>query len=1077
MTEQLTIQSLGRVQIFIDDKPVTGLASNKVIALLIYLAQTGQIHPREALAELFWAFRTQEQSLSNLRVVVSSIRKSLNPYVTITRSNLGMNHSSSYTFDGAIITRAYALLQEVGEITSPQLEQRVASAIEQYQGPFLHGFTVDASPEYEDWVQRERERYEDMTIAMYDALVTYHLGTESYLAARQLAQSLLKLRQGREVTYHHLMRVSALQGEREQALRYFEECRQHLEELGMELASETLQLHDAITNNSLQNASKLQANYADFTGTTDDNLTLYVFVHATEDLPEQSLRNIHSSIQQRSHGRITLKVVSPNYLGELITGDMPPEQAVLTATEQADLYLAIIGKDYDSDLITAFQHATRRGLPRQIYVKADADQNQELAEFLNSDEAQSVTATKYEDDNSLQAVIETAIQHWLYNATRSIPASTSAILLEDRDDLIYQARRFIGRLDTLEQVHDLLDDGQRVLLQGFGGIGKTALAAQIAAERVSASHHGLWLQAGDADFSEWAEALLRPLDDEAFSADDDLDGQVATVRKALRKANIRLVVMDDVWNGTALYHLLRAIPSNTDLIVTARHQYALDAIMQIASLSPQDALELLNFHARLSGQTDSAERLCEQLGYHSFALEVAGKTLKANQWTPDQLLAQIQDAPQELSTPANFSANERRTVSDLIRTSYHMLDYRARAVFLAFGSLFSATATANLIQQLLQETPEHTTTSLTALVNSGLLNEITSANGTFYQMHDLAFSYARANRRLAVREVLKACADFTKSHAREVYMLEYELSNLLGAADLAYEMAEDEVFLRIVRTLVVDGYMDARGHTSALLEQLNRAIDLVRDGDDTYQEIAHFLIGKRGNAYRERGDLENALRCYQEAVDLAAVLGMYDRQVVGLCAISSIYSNTERYVEANLALDTAEDVINSDEVVDKYDADDIKFMRAYYLHERGLFLTFAMGDFVGARESYALEVTLAKELDESRLHCIGLVNLGTAEYMLEQFDSALEHLGEALDVANRNNNLIWRGMAYEALGETYHAMQEYPSAQTQFNEALAAYKASGVVSFLAKVMEYMQTQEEYVIPAEYLTYLDEQQSG
>jgi|GEM_PF-633515 len=1074
MTEQLTIQSLGRVEILVNGAPVTGLASSKVIALLIYLAQTGHIHPREALAELFWAFRTQEQALSNLRVVVSSIRKTLNPYVTITRNSLGMNHNSAYTFDGAIITRAYSLLQEVGEITSPLLEQRVSSAIEKYQGPFLSGFTVDASPEYEDWVQQERVRYEDMTIAMYDALVMYHIGNESYLAAGQSAQSLLQLRPEREVTYHHLMRVSALHGERERALRYFEECRERLEELGMELSSETRQLHDAITNNTLQIPSKLLTNYAD---TTDDMLTLYVFVHATDDMPEQDLQEIRTSLQQRSQGRVTIKVASPDYLGELVSGDMPPRQAVLTAIEQADLYLAIIGKSYDSDLIEAFQHATRRGLPRHIYMKIDTDQNQELAQFLNSDEVQSVTPLKYEDSSSLQAVIETSIQHWLYNATRSIPASTSAILLEDPDDLIYQPRRFIGRLDTLEHVHDLLKGGQRVLLQGFGGIGKTALAAQIAAERISASHHGLWLQAGDADFSEWAEALLRPLDDEAFSADDDLDGQIAAVRKALRKANIRLVVMDDVWNGTALHHLIRAIPSHTDLIVTARHQYALDAIVTIGSLTPQDALELLNFHARLSQKNGSAERLCEQLGYHSFALEIAGKTLKANQWTPDQLLAQIQDAPQELSTPANFSANERRTVSDLIRTSFHMLDNRARAAFLAFGSLFSATATADLIQQLLQETPEHTAEALAALANSGLLNEIASANGTFYQMHDLAFSYARANRRLAVREVLKACADFTTSHAREFYVLEYELSNLLGATDLAYEMAEDEVFLRMVRTLVVEGFMDARGHTSSLLEQLNRAIALVRDGDDSYQEMAHFLIGKRGNAYRERGDLENALRCYQEAVDLAAILGMYDRQVVGLCAISSIYSNTERFVEANLALDTAENVINSDEVVDKYDADDIKFMRAYYLHERGLFFTFAMGDFVAARESYTMEVTLAKELDESRLHCIGLVNLGTAEYMLEEFDSALEHLSEALEVANRNNNLIWRGMAYEALGETYHAMQEYPMAQTQFNEALSAYKASGVVSFLAKVMEYMQTHEEYVIPVEYLTYLDEQQSG
>ena len=549
----LTIQSLGRVQIFVDDEPVTGLASSKVIALLIYLAQTGHIHPREALAEMFWAFRTQEQALSNLRVVVSSLRKSLNPYVTITRKTLGMNYNSSYTFDGATLTRAYALLQKSGAITSPQLAQRVASAIEQYQGPFLSGFTVDASPEYEDWVQREREHYEDMTIAMYDALVGYHIDNGSYLAAGQSAQSLLKLRPGREVSYQHLMRILALQGERSRALRYFEECRERLDTLGMELASETLHLRDAITNNKLKHPSEWHPTPASIISITGEMLTLYVFIHVAEDVPQSVLQNVRTDLQQQAQGRVTLKVVSPDYLGELVANDMPSKQAVLTAIEQSDLYLAIMGTCYDSDLIKTFQHATRRGLPRHLYMKTDADQNSDVVQFLHSEEVQSMTPLYYEDGNSLQVEIAMMIQHWLYNATRSIPASTSAILLEDPDDLIYQPRRFVGRMDTLEQVHDLLDDGQDVLLQGFGGIGKTALAAQIAAERISASHPGLWLQAGDASFSEWAEALLRPLDDNTFSIDDDLDGQITAVAQGFTQGEYPTGrdgrCME--WNGTS----------------------------------------------------------------------------------------------------------------------------------------------------------------------------------------------------------------------------------------------------------------------------------------------------------------------------------------------------------------------------------------------------------------------------------------------------------------------------------------------------------------------------------------------
>jgi len=85
----LEIFTLGNLSIRRDGVEVTGLASRKAEALLVYLAVTRQMQPREFLAALLWE-EDQERAQSNLRVVLSSLRKELNPYIDIQRDKVGI---------------------------------------------------------------------------------------------------------------------------------------------------------------------------------------------------------------------------------------------------------------------------------------------------------------------------------------------------------------------------------------------------------------------------------------------------------------------------------------------------------------------------------------------------------------------------------------------------------------------------------------------------------------------------------------------------------------------------------------------------------------------------------------------------------------------------------------------------------------------------------------------------------------------------------------------------------------------------------------------------------------------------
>ena len=79
MAALLEISALGGLTIRLDGSPITKLASRKAEALLVYLACTEQVHAREVLADLLWDDRSQDRAMTNLRVLLTSLRRHLGP--------------------------------------------------------------------------------------------------------------------------------------------------------------------------------------------------------------------------------------------------------------------------------------------------------------------------------------------------------------------------------------------------------------------------------------------------------------------------------------------------------------------------------------------------------------------------------------------------------------------------------------------------------------------------------------------------------------------------------------------------------------------------------------------------------------------------------------------------------------------------------------------------------------------------------------------------------------------------------------------------------------------------------------
>lgn len=242
----LEIYTLGGLTIAHGKMPVTGLTSSKAEALLVYLAATRRTYSRETMAELLWENRPQRRSMSNLRVVLTSMRQHLSPYVEITRQTVAMNLESAYWLD--IIELEKHVMEARDELRqADELSQATAARLKQtlelYQGSFLEGFFIRGSCGFEDWVSTERQRLDWMTIEALDRLIDFYVGIGEYGAALELGRRLLTLDPLREATYRKLMFLSACKGERINALEYFHTCRDKLnEELGIQPEEATVEL-------------------------------------------------------------------------------------------------------------------------------------------------------------------------------------------------------------------------------------------------------------------------------------------------------------------------------------------------------------------------------------------------------------------------------------------------------------------------------------------------------------------------------------------------------------------------------------------------------------------------------------------------------------------------------------------------------------------------------------------------------------------------------------------------------------------------------------------------------------------
>lgn len=241
---RLSLRLLGSPEITIDGKPVE-TDRRKAVALLCYLAVSGEQHSRDVLAALFWPDYDRKRAYAYLRRTLWELNQVLEDgWIEADRDEIGIRRGASLQVD---VLRFQDLLAK-GKPTPESLVE----AIDLYQGDFLAGFGLRDSPVFDEWHFYTSERLKLAFAGALESLVELSIQQGAPQKALPYAQRWLSLDNLNEAAHRALMRLYALAGQRSAALRQYEECANLLErELQIEPEAATQALCERIRSGEL----------------------------------------------------------------------------------------------------------------------------------------------------------------------------------------------------------------------------------------------------------------------------------------------------------------------------------------------------------------------------------------------------------------------------------------------------------------------------------------------------------------------------------------------------------------------------------------------------------------------------------------------------------------------------------------------------------------------------------------------------------------------------------------------------------------------------------------------------------
>jgi predicted ATPase/DNA-binding SARP family transcriptional activator len=253
----LALFLLGPPQIKLNDTPIE-FDRRKAVALLAYLAVTGETHSRDTLATLLWSDYDQQRARAALRRTLSALNKALpSTALEVDRETISLRRSPDLWVD-VVEFRQYltSCLASEGDLYTTGLPL-LTKAVTLYRADFMAGFTLQDSPNFDEWQLFQVENLRHDLASALSYLVRCHNARDEFDTAIAYAQRWLALDPLHEPAHRQLMQLYVWNDQRAAALRQYQECSHILkQELDVLPAEETTALYENIQRGALAQKSR-----------------------------------------------------------------------------------------------------------------------------------------------------------------------------------------------------------------------------------------------------------------------------------------------------------------------------------------------------------------------------------------------------------------------------------------------------------------------------------------------------------------------------------------------------------------------------------------------------------------------------------------------------------------------------------------------------------------------------------------------------------------------------------------------------------------------------------------------------
>lgn len=228
-------------------------AYGKSRALLAYLAvESDRAHPRASLAALFWPDLEHGAALANLRLVLHDLRQVLRqdgaaPLLHIGRNTLRLDPTGLDLDVAAFTAPAPTCPSTPGPLHCSHCLAQMEACAARFRGEFMAGCTLADCPEFESWLEVQREAMHLRALVLLTRLADCHERFGHHDQSLSHALHFQHLEPWNEVGLRRVMRLQAQNGQRAAALEAFDACRRALaRELGVRPGADTLELAERI---------------------------------------------------------------------------------------------------------------------------------------------------------------------------------------------------------------------------------------------------------------------------------------------------------------------------------------------------------------------------------------------------------------------------------------------------------------------------------------------------------------------------------------------------------------------------------------------------------------------------------------------------------------------------------------------------------------------------------------------------------------------------------------------------------------------------------------------------------------